>query len=42
MLSEDHVIRDMASKMMAKFDKYWSEYSIILAFGCVLDPQMKF
>ena len=32
----------MASKMMAKFDKYWSEYSTILAFGCVLDPRMKF
>lgn len=42
MLSEDDEIRDMASKMSNEFDKYLSEYSMILAFGCVLDPYLKF
>lgn len=40
-LSEDHKIRDMASKMLDEFDKYLSEYSMILAFGVVLSPRMK-
>ncbi|WJX53619.1 hypothetical protein P8452_39591 [Trifolium repens] len=42
MLSEDDKIRDMASKMLNEFDKYLSEYSMILAFGCVLNPRLKF
>jgi hypothetical protein len=42
MLSEDDKIRDMASKMLNEFDKYLSEYSMILAFGSVLNPFLKF
>jgi hypothetical protein len=42
MLCEDDKIRDMASKMSKEFDKYLIEYSIILAFGCVLNPFLKF
>ena len=39
--SEDGVIKDMAARMKVKFDKYWSEYSVTLALGCVLDPRSK-
>lgn len=39
--SEDKDIRDMALEMKVKFDKYWSDYSIVLAFGAVLDPRAK-
>ena len=42
MMSDDFVIRDMCIKMKQKFDKYWREYSTILALGAVLDPRMKF
>jgi hypothetical protein len=42
MLCEDDKIRDMASNMLNEFDKYLSEYSMILAFGCVLNPFLKF
>ena len=31
----------MAARMKVKFDKYWSEYSVTLALGCVLDPRSK-
>ena len=27
--------------MKVKFDKYWTDYSVVLAFGVVLDPRMK-
>ncbi|KAF7802447.1 zinc finger BED domain-containing protein RICESLEEPER 2-like [Senna tora] len=39
--NEDEVIRDMAHRMKVKFDKYWSEYSEVLAFGAILDPRIK-
>ena len=39
--SEDEVIKDMTVRMKVKFDKYWSEYSVTLALGCVLDPRSK-
>ncbi|KAF7800686.1 zinc finger BED domain-containing protein RICESLEEPER 2-like [Senna tora] len=39
--NEDEVIRDMAHRMKVKFDKYWSEYSELLAFGAILDPRSK-
>nr|GMD70458.1 zinc finger BED domain-containing protein RICESLEEPER 2-like [Ipomoea batatas] len=42
MKSGDSVIKDMACKMKIKFDKYWEQYSVILAMGAVLDPRMKF
>ena len=28
-------------RMKVKFDKYWSDYSVVLALGAVLDPRMK-
>jgi len=37
----DEVIRNMTKKMMVKFDKYWDEYNIVLAFRIILDPRMK-
>ncbi|XP_050909603.1 zinc finger BED domain-containing protein RICESLEEPER 3-like [Lathyrus oleraceus] len=38
---EDTLIRDMAKRMMIKFEKYWSDYSVVLALGAVLDPRIK-
>jgi len=38
---EDDLIRHMAERMMIKFDKYWDEYSEVLAFGVILDPIVK-
>ena len=39
--NEDVVIQTMISNMREKFDKYWEEYSVVLAMGAVLDPRMK-
>ncbi|GAU19720.1 hypothetical protein TSUD_78450 [Trifolium subterraneum] len=39
---EDEVIKRMAERMMSEFEKYWDEYSVVLALGAVLDPRMKF
>ena len=39
--NEDELIRTMAIEMKTKFDKYWSDYSIVLSFGCILDPRFK-
>ncbi|XP_057426336.1 zinc finger BED domain-containing protein RICESLEEPER 2-like [Lotus japonicus] len=38
---EDAVIRDMIKEMQLKFDKYWCDYSVILALASVLDPRLK-
>jgi hypothetical protein len=38
---EDEVIKKMAERMMGEFEKYWDEYSVVLALGAVLDPRMK-
>ncbi|KAK9724578.1 hypothetical protein RND81_05G083900 [Saponaria officinalis] len=35
-------ISAMATKMYAKFDKYWREYSLVMSFGVILDPRYKF
>lgn len=32
----------MADKMIVKFEKYWDEYSAMIALGVSLDPRMKF
>jgi len=39
--SRDQVIRDMVIHMRAKFDKYWSEYTLLFAFATILDPRCK-
>lgn len=40
--SEDDFIRDMVRVMKCKFEKYWKDYSDIVAIGAVLDSRMKF
>jgi len=39
--SEDVLIQKMAASIKAWFDKYWSGYNVVLAFGSVLDPTKK-
>jgi len=36
----DEVIKHMAELVMIKFHMYWDEYSVVLAFGAILDPRM--
>ncbi|CAA7014072.1 unnamed protein product [Microthlaspi erraticum] len=38
---DDAALADMAERMQVKFDKYWEDYSLVLAMGAVLDPRMK-
>uniref|UniRef100_A0A1J3ESW8 Putative AC transposase n=4 Tax=Noccaea caerulescens TaxID=107243 RepID=A0A1J3ESW8_NOCCA len=38
---DDVAVSDMADIMQVKFDKYWEDYSLVLAMGVVLDPRMK-
>ncbi|XP_028769961.1 zinc finger BED domain-containing protein RICESLEEPER 2-like [Neltuma alba] len=42
MHNDDSVIRDMAVRMLDKFEKYWDSYSVILSLAIILDPRMKF
>jgi HSP90 family molecular chaperone len=39
--SVNGVIKDMSKLMKENFDKYWKDYSEILAFGAILDPHLK-
>ena len=39
--NEDGLIKEMTCNMKKKFDKYWSEYSILLAMAAVFDPRLK-
>uniref|UniRef100_A0A0R0IF82 hAT-like transposase RNase-H fold domain-containing protein n=1 Tax=Glycine max TaxID=3847 RepID=A0A0R0IF82_SOYBN len=39
--NEDELIRTITIDMKTKFDKYWSDYSNVLSFGCILDPRFK-
>ncbi|KAL2904376.1 putative AC transposase, partial [Bienertia sinuspersici] len=36
-----NAVRKMAKTMWEKFDKYWSEHSLILSFGLLVDPRYK-
>ncbi|KAL0008664.1 hypothetical protein SO802_010166 [Lithocarpus litseifolius] len=39
--SEDELVKKMAAKMLAKFDKYWSDVHDIVSLAIVLDPRYK-
>ena len=39
--SEDEYMRKMADQMLVKFEKYWIEFSVVLAIAMVLDPRYK-
>ena len=39
--NEDKLIRTMVIDMKTRFDKYWSDYSDLLYFGCILDSRFK-
>ncbi|KAL0756465.1 hypothetical protein Bca101_094133 [Brassica carinata] len=39
--SSSEVIVEMVGAMKVKFDKYWREYSVILAMAAVFDPRFK-
>ncbi|XP_075475592.1 zinc finger BED domain-containing protein RICESLEEPER 2-like [Primulina tabacum] len=41
LMHEDEVISDMCKRMLGKFEKYWIQYSMVLAFGAILDPRIK-
>ncbi|XP_057973307.1 zinc finger BED domain-containing protein RICESLEEPER 1-like [Malania oleifera] len=40
-LGDDVFLRNVATQMQGKFDKYWSDYSKILAMTVILDPHFK-
>ncbi|KAL6511262.1 hypothetical protein OROHE_020486 [Orobanche hederae] len=39
--SPDEYIKKMALKMLPKFEKYWSDFSLILTIAVVFDPRYK-
>lgn len=39
--TEDVVISDMCRRLKEYFDKNWRQYSMVLAFGAILDPLIK-
>ncbi|KAK2454964.1 zinc finger BED domain-containing protein RICESLEEPER [Trifolium repens] len=39
---EDLFMREMASPLKVKFDKYWGECNLLMAIASVLDPRVKF
>ena len=41
MKDDDEYVKLIATKMYKKFEKYWSEYNVLLAIACILDPRYK-
>lgn len=41
MENSDTFMRNMATKMFGKFEKFWSECSTIMAITTILDPRYK-
>ena len=39
--SEDELVKKMAAKMLAKFDKYWSDVHDIMSLATILGPRYK-
>jgi len=37
----DEAIKDVVVLVIVKFEKYWVEYIVVLAFDATLDPRMK-
>ncbi|XP_025635831.1 zinc finger BED domain-containing protein RICESLEEPER 2-like [Arachis hypogaea] len=37
----DSFMREMATSMKEKFDKYWGECNMVMSLACVLDPRCK-
>ena len=40
--NEDEYMRKMSDQMLVKFEKYWIEFSVVLAIAVVLDPRYMF
>lgn len=38
----DGFMKNMATRMFAKFEKYWAAFSTIMAISTILDPRYKF
>ncbi|XP_021775207.1 zinc finger BED domain-containing protein RICESLEEPER 3-like [Chenopodium quinoa] len=38
---DDPKLKEMTDLMRCKFDKYWSDYSVLLSFAAILDPRFK-
>ncbi|KAK1562265.1 hypothetical protein Q3G72_009084 [Acer saccharum] len=39
--SDDPFFKEMSNQMYSKFQKYWADFSTILAIGIILDPRYK-
>ncbi|OMO71817.1 putative Zinc finger, BED-type [Corchorus capsularis] len=41
LISQDPIMREMATTMKEKFSKYWDEHTLVLSFAAILDPRFK-